>query len=37
VGVGHASNVSRAVSAFRSPTDRKRKQLKRKILQVCKD
>ncbi len=37
VGVGHASNVSRAVSAFRNPTDRKRKQLKKKVLQVCKD
>ncbi len=37
VVVGHASNVSRAVSAFRSPSDRKRKQLKRKIMQVCKD
>ena len=34
---GHASNVSRAVSAFRAPVDRKRKQLKKKILQVCKD
>jgi len=35
VGVGHASNVSRAVSAFRSPADRKGKQLKRKVMQVC--
>jgi len=37
VGAGHASNVSRAVSAFRNPTDRDRKQLKSKVLQVCKD
>ncbi len=37
VRVGHASNVSRAVSAFRSPTDRSRQQIKRRILQACKD
>lgn len=34
---GHASNVSRAVSAFRAPTDPIRKRLKKRIVQVCKD
>ena len=37
IGVGHASNVSRAVSAYRNPSDLKRKRLKKKLLQIRKD
>ncbi len=36
--VGHASNISRAVLAYRGmPADRVRRRLKKIILQVCKD
>ncbi|CAN5744411.1 hypothetical protein BH20VER1_BH20VER1_21030 [soil metagenome] len=36
LGMGHRSNISRAVSAFRTTVDRKRRQLK-KVLHICTD
>ncbi len=37
LGVGHASNISRATAAFRKPADLNRQELKKTILQLCKD